>query len=87
MISAKKTKGTGNIWWSIEKDHQINVYEPATMHDLPFGTIYTILTDNLGLFKESACSVTKLLSTAQKRSGWTAATTSWTSFDGTLWRT
>jgi hypothetical protein len=90
MISSKKTKGTGNIDVSIapsiEKDHQINACELATTHDLPFGTIHTILTDDLGLFKESAYRDPKLLSTAQKRNKWTAATTSWNSVDGALWQ-
>ncbi len=67
----------------IETDRWVTVSEPTTTHDLPLGTIRAIINDDLGLVKKFTHWVPKLLSTDQKRSEWTAATTSWTSFGST----
>jgi hypothetical protein len=39
--------------------------ERATMHDLSYGTVHSILTEDLRLVKKSARGVPKLLSTAK----------------------
>ncbi len=49
----------------IERDQQRTAHELAAMNDLAFGTIHTILTDDLVLVKKSDCWDPK--STAQKQ--------------------
>jgi hypothetical protein len=65
----KKTRqtddGVASIAAAIESDQQRTDHELAAMHDLPFGTIHTILADDLVLVKNSDCWDPK--STAQKQ--------------------
>ncbi len=65
---------------------QITIHELAPIHDLTFGTSYTILTDDLGMVKKAARWVLKLLSTSQKPEGLegSAAAASWTSSAGLI---
>jgi hypothetical protein len=55
-----------SIATAVEENRWITVHELAAMHGLTFGTVQAILTDDLGLVKESARWVPKLLSSEQK---------------------
>ncbi len=55
--SAKKTKRNDDVLASVaaavEKDQRITVWELATLHGIPIGTVHAILKEDLGLVKKS----------------------------------
>jgi histone-lysine N-methyltransferase SETMAR len=69
-LSAKKTKRTVNLVASVaaavKEDARVSIQELASANGVSYGTIQTILHDDLGLSKKSARWVPKLLSDDQK---------------------
>ncbi len=63
--NTKKTKKTANIVAAvaadIKEDHHLTVKELASSHGVSYGTMNKILYDDLGLVKQSARWVPKLL--------------------------